>query len=373
MNLLLKQHPRPINTTIACPDVSVDELRTVITSRTVVRSNSARISEYFKVLEEETQLLKTVLYKNHNRFRNDKGYKTLRMLEKSTVRCLQSDCLTVLTGLLELLPSSPHVSDLRLPTLPMLHHAQLRLYQLTAGVSRVESLARRCGLLSVQRLNLGHFWGTAAVNLGLVSRVWVVSRSVLAHLHSAYSHLGIISSPLPGDSPTQYQLPADLSEFCQHIDTDLMMKNNKPVMIEEAAFVSVDDFLDICEPVRRTDAKRDANVVENPVKKNKESENTDNNSMIKASKTKIETEQVNEAEASKDVLSDIHSIEELKNFLNQESKSRKIARKTSFTRVLSQEEWKSLKNDVLSSIKPSKPNKSLKICRKIIRSVIGNK
>ena len=36
-----------------------------------------------KLLKEESQLLDRILYKNHNRFRNDRGYKAIQILQKS--------------------------------------------------------------------------------------------------------------------------------------------------------------------------------------------------------------------------------------------------------------------------------------------------
>ena len=38
-----------------------------------------------KLLKEESQLLDRILYKNHNRFRNDRGYKAIQILQKSGI------------------------------------------------------------------------------------------------------------------------------------------------------------------------------------------------------------------------------------------------------------------------------------------------
>ncbi len=59
------------------------------TAKVVIRANShvkrrlADLRADLAVLEFELQLLRRLLYKLHNRFRNDRGYKAMRILEKS--------------------------------------------------------------------------------------------------------------------------------------------------------------------------------------------------------------------------------------------------------------------------------------------------
>ena len=45
----------------------------------------------------------------------------------------------------------------------------------------------------MKRLNLGHFWGVAAVNLAVVGRIWVVARNLLSRHQIIFSHLINIS------------------------------------------------------------------------------------------------------------------------------------------------------------------------------------
>ncbi len=66
--------------------VANNELETakvVITANSHVKRRLAGLRADLAVLEFELQLLSRLLYKLHNRFRNDRGYKALRMLEKS--------------------------------------------------------------------------------------------------------------------------------------------------------------------------------------------------------------------------------------------------------------------------------------------------
>ena len=99
---LAKHHARPLNTTVLCPDISMVQLKAVITSRSRTKSALKEFSDNTTKLTEELKLLNTLLYKNRNRFRNDKGYKTMRMVEKTIeklkgkIEDLQSELETVL-------------------------------------------------------------------------------------------------------------------------------------------------------------------------------------------------------------------------------------------------------------------------------------
>ena len=132
--------------------------------------------------------------------------------------------------------------------------------------------------------------------------------------------------------------------------------------------VAVDDFLDIGDPVKRqVQCSLDYNQDER-LSKDRSLEATVLN---KKRKMKVPTESKNSDQTTtKDVLSEIHGFEQLKDFLKSESESRRVSRKSSFSHKLSQESWKLLKKDVLSNFNATKPNKSLKLCRKLIRNAV---
>ncbi len=62
--------------------------KAVITANSHVKRRLADLRADLAVLEFELKLLTQLLYKLHNRFRNDRGYKALRILEKSGEVCL---------------------------------------------------------------------------------------------------------------------------------------------------------------------------------------------------------------------------------------------------------------------------------------------
>jgi hypothetical protein len=70
----------------------LETAKVVISANSHVKRRLADLRADVNVLEFELKLLSRLLYKLHNRFRNDRGYKALRMLEKSG-KCVLRDCL----------------------------------------------------------------------------------------------------------------------------------------------------------------------------------------------------------------------------------------------------------------------------------------
>merc|ERR1719322_1321835 len=117
-------------------------------------------------------------------------------------------------------------------------------------LQKIEMLCKKSGLLSIQRLNLGHFWGVAAVNLAVLGRIWVLCRNLLSQIWIMYSNLTKISKNLPGEAIDSLRLPEDLNEFITQ--NHLELKQNDAGNDEETgAVITVDDFLDIGTPVKR--------------------------------------------------------------------------------------------------------------------------
>jgi hypothetical protein len=61
----------------------LETAKVVISANSHVKRRLADLRADLAVLEFELKLLSRLLYKLHNRFRNDRGYKALRILEKS--------------------------------------------------------------------------------------------------------------------------------------------------------------------------------------------------------------------------------------------------------------------------------------------------
>merc|ERR1712179_251718 len=115
--------------------------------------------------------------------------------------------------------------------------------------------------------------------------------------------------------------------------------------------ITVDDFLNLGEPVKRKPEVKEDNSDAKKLRLSNESD-------------------INAKPEEKDELSQIHSLDELKEFLQKETENRKVSKKTSFTRKLNQEQWKAVKKEVQGQMNPKLPNKSIKFCRKLIRKAL---
>jgi len=126
--------------------------------------------------------------------------------------------------------------------------------------------------------------------------------------------------------------------------------------------ISVDSFLDLGVPVQRTkietprvEALDGSHGKESPVRQDVES----------CVRGKVEAQKM-----KTDVFSDLHSLDQLGAFLKQETKLRKVSKRSCITAKLKQEEWKELKAEVVKAMNERVPNKSLKLCRKILRKAL---
>ena len=69
-------------------------------------------------------------------------------------------------------------------------------------------------------------------------------------------------------------------------------------------------------------------------------------------------------------ISDLKALDDLKHFLENESKQRKQDRKSSITRKMNQDTFKALKQKLVSDFNPKLPNKSIKQARKALREAM---
>ena len=326
----------PMNTTVPAKHLDQKDEKEIGKLKWRIKETLGGMKADLQIVLEEEVLLNQVLYKIHNRFHNDRGYKDLRMFDKTVRKLLAHHYVQKLENLLSFL-TSPLTS---LPTRAMAQHSALQVYGAAALLHRLLALATNSGLLAVQRLNLGHFWGVGAQQLACVARLWLVARHLLASLQVAYCPLVSLLALLPGEEDV-LKVPSSLDAF---LPEDLVggmevveEKVEEVEMVEKRA-ASVDSFLDIGVPVKRLETVEPVAVEVKP----------------------------------KDSLSDIHSLDELKIFLEAETKLRKISKKTCMTRNLKQDTWKRLRADILKAVNVKTPNKSLKLCRKIFRSALAN-
>ena len=363
--LLLKEAvgPPPMNTLVPAPTEPEAAIKRIVQLRWKLKDALEGFDGDLTRFNEEGNLLSQVLYKIHNRFHNDPGYRDLRMLEKSAKKLLCHNVLRSLNTFLSYLPSSPTSSQL--PTSLMARHAALQLYGAAALLHRVLMLCRLSGVSAFQRISLGHFWGVAAHQLGMVGRLWSLARHMILTVHEAFSPLRVLVTLLPGEQIGN-PLPETLECFLPVDDNTLKYRIGNEDLTKEASAVegqiSVDSFLDLGVPVQRAkletpraEALDGSYGKESPVRQDVES---CVGGKVYALKTKT------------DVFSDLHSLDQLGAFLKQETKMRKVSKRTCITAKLKQEEWKELKAEVVKAMNERVPNKSLKLCRKILRKAL---
>jgi len=348
--------PPPMNTLVPAPTDANHAVKRIIQLRWQLRDALEGVDGDLSRLNEEENLLSQFLYKIHNRFHNDPGYRDLRMLEKSTKKFLGHNFLRSSNTYISYLPSSPSCSQL--PTRMMARYAALQLYGAAALLDRVLMLCRLSGVSAFQRISLGHFWGTAAHQLGVVGRLWSLARHLILTIHEVYSPLRALVTLLPGDEigyPLPVTLACFLPEDCNKVKCKSGKKDSKKIAPEVEGQISVDSFLDLGVPVQRS--KMGPSRVK----------------VIDGRQMAVETPVVGKVEekTKTDAFSELHSLDQLKAFLKQETKMRKVSKKTCTTSKLKQEEWKNLKAEVLKAMNEKIPNKSLKLCRKILRKALA--
>lgn len=415
-------NPPPANTNVHCPEFSQNLLRDIIRSVNIIKPKLSSCETDITTLQFELKFLSQILYKNHNRFHNDKGYKDLRMLEKSVTKLLNFNFLRTVNNFLSLIPVIASVSlSVYLPPQSLSQHSLLQLYGAGALLSRVEICIVNSGQLLLQRLNLGHFWNVAAHELAVVARIWALARHLLTNVNEVYQILVLVSFNFPESGGAMLELPQDLTQF---IAADAKSGDKTLTCLEPIASITPGSSGDFCigEPVQRTvsnpglhefdigvsikreqadcllgkekagkldefyrkSAKCDKDTKDSLTSINKKMKkevkaaenllqpplkvNVANNIVLMQPSQKDKVKREIDTSCKMDtILTDITDINSLKTFIEHENVARKTSRKTALSRKLNQECWRELKKEILSNINASKPKKSIKIGKRLIK------
>ena len=296
------------------------------------------------------KLLDTLIYKNTNRFRNDKGFQGLKMTQTSMKKLQDINIMQEIQKFRELLPLSSDVyklTALYLPTLPALQYFQivhLRAFKLCQKI--IGRCQHACNHLTY-RIKLGHFWNWAAYNLASIGRLWTLTQVLMVNLHLSYEFHSKLFSFIPQSSGSaqwsgsHVKFPESLlqNEQLNNSDTlrNLLGKSDFPIMEEEVkkAEFSIVDTL-VGEIVER-------NEVENEPKPK----------VLKKQKLKVTK-----------WLKTIKTKQDVKDFIQSETKLRKECRKNAATKKLEQNEWKELK----TTLKTNLDSSSIKELKQLLES-----
>ena len=150
----------------------------------VLKFVDGHLNKLSAILKVEEKLLSTLLYKNHHRFRNDKGFKDLKIVLKYLNRFIKYDVQKAIKNFSDLFPLYVDVLErppdkLYFPTASMLDYALVTLQGAFNLMRKLIVSCHNAADLCFKRLHLGHFWNVALNHLGTVSRIWSVSTSLM--------------------------------------------------------------------------------------------------------------------------------------------------------------------------------------------------
>jgi len=348
--LALAGAPPPINNLVKVLQDEVKGLKVVIKSNNKIKEEIKKIGEGLKLLTPETQFLDRLLYKHHNRFRNDRGYKSLRILLKS-VRKLETVCpLKELTNLSSLLPLMvPSGTEILLPPPSLPQYSGVKVWLATKLMERIDICCRSCGVYAEQRLALGHFWGMAAYHLAVVSRIWTICCRLKEFYEQVQISLKNLTKYLPGRS---LYTESVVEKLFGSMKAEPKKESNIETKIESKGRVEFDLGVKLNRSKFSEDLKVQKSALENH-----------------------DSPQENLSSNSKPLiclkfLANLHSLQDLQVFLDEETAKRKREKKSCVSKKLDQTEWKALKKEVLKAFNQKLPNKSIKLCRKKIANAL---
>jgi hypothetical protein len=142
----------------------------------VLKHLKKRLKEIESFTVATLSVQKTSIYKNHNRFRNDKALKGLKMLQTAFKRLDKYNLIVNLDKFFESL--NPLANDLKnqkiiyLPTVSICQYWLLTQSQVFKICQRICGLCEHLSKHLLFRIRLGHFWNWASFNFANVSRLW---------------------------------------------------------------------------------------------------------------------------------------------------------------------------------------------------------
>ena len=347
----LEQILPPSNVTIKVENLISEYKTDLVHDHKVLKHLKLRIMEIEDFIESTMKILNTTIYKNTNRFRKDKGFQGLQMVQKSTEKLQKLNFCQEIQRFREQLPLSSDVyksSYLYLPTSPSLQYfliIHLKMFQMCQKI--LGRCDHACAHL-MYRIKLGHFWNWAAFNLANVGRLWTLIQSLMVHLHLSYEfHLKLFEF-LPKSS-TQW------SGFEVNLPKTLIEENSK--LRENETIIKLlanNDFPKIEIKTQTVQEILIGEVIERPTEP-----------QMEVKEAKVEVNKKLKLKVEK-LLKGFKKVSDIKDFIQSETLERKNSRKDAITKKLEQCQWKELK----SSLKSNLEKKSLKELKQIIKSQI---
>lgn len=345
-------------------------IKEIVGHRNKLRKALTKIDKGLTILQEENQLLKRILYRDSNKYRNDHGFKTMQLLKKSVDKSIENYPNTYLENLLEMLPQVISF-PVYLPPASLAEHAGLRTWVAIHSLQRVIHCCHLIALHASCRVELQHEIHAAMLRLAISGRMWAVSNYTLKHMSLVMESLHGCSKSIPigKNFYSEKNLERIFSSYVSK-KTIVTLPSTLPQLSAIGEKISR-SFMDE-EKRRQESVLKSFNTSEKvPVSYRKEPI-INSKASKKSSK---ESKEKNIAKTNEDIdlsnISNLKTLDDLKSFLDSETQLRKVNRKESVSRKFSQDQWKDLKKLVLSGFKPKLPNKSIKLSRKLLKEALS--
>ncbi|GCB72864.1 nucleolus and neural progenitor protein isoform X1 [Scyliorhinus torazame] len=164
-----------------------------------------------KLLTVELNVLRSLLYVFHNRLRQHKPYLALKQVEQCVKRLHNMKLEGSIQDLIQLCPRTPKIQNAKttyIPSQPVLEWTSLKVLGGSKLILHLMEMCSKVFLLTTQYLRCEEFIVLNVVITGLVSRLWVLSTSILLNLDRLYDRLFLLLNEV-----TKIQQMAYVKEF----------------------------------------------------------------------------------------------------------------------------------------------------------------
>lgn len=126
--------------------------------------------EAMNILDTEAAFLSRLIYRMKNKFRNDKGLKSMEKVNRALINYLNMNFVQDYKDL----QSYVYVkgNGVTLPSRQLLEYALVRTQGFAKLMERLEQVARHSAHFLKMRIKLGHAWGVSLIAYAVVSRIW---------------------------------------------------------------------------------------------------------------------------------------------------------------------------------------------------------
>ncbi|XP_067842504.1 nucleolus and neural progenitor protein isoform X2 [Heptranchias perlo] len=173
-----------------------------------------------KLLTVELNVLCSLLYVFHNRLRQHKSYLALKQVEQCVKRLHNMQLEGSIQDLIKLCPRMSKMQNAdtkRVPSQPVLEWVSLKVLGGSKLMLRLMDMCSKAFLLTVQYLRCEEFIVLNVVVTGLLSRLWVLFRSILISLDVLYDKLFLLLNEVTKiqhmTSVKQFSFPVSIRQW----------------------------------------------------------------------------------------------------------------------------------------------------------------